>query len=135
MQFRPHGNFEITLIDEASIILVKFTGAWNKEETHEFGEILKTTELARRWIAIADLSEWEGGTPDFPEAYLPIVDWSIANGEIATAMISRTELALRFIKKITEYRQLSIPQAMFTDEAEAVSWAREILNSQADEKM
>ncbi|TCI02906.1 hypothetical protein EZV61_11465 [Corallincola luteus] len=129
--FASHGSYEISLLQNNSIVKVKFIGAWNKEAVFDFFDDLKKCPLAERWVAIADLTEWEGATPELTEAYLPVVDWCLAHGECATGHIYAKNWQYLFVEKLRLYRSQSIPQMSFTDESSAIVWANSQLHAVA----
>ncbi|GAA5213378.1 hypothetical protein ACFSJ3_03755 [Corallincola platygyrae] len=128
--FVSHGSYQIVPLDSGRIIKVIFTGAWNKEAVAGFFQDMKTCPKADIWVAMADLRDWEGATPDLIAAYMPVIDWCLANGECATVHVYKHDWQRLFVDKLRAYReQQGVPQASFQSEAGAIAWA----NSQLDE--
>lgn len=125
--FAQHGHFEIELFDDGQIVLVRYEDAWNKEAIHSFFAALKKQPLAKRWVGVADLREWGGATPDLVPEYLPVIDWCIANGESATAIVVSNDLQFQFVSALAEHRGKHLQQAKFDNVEEALNWAREQL--------
>ncbi len=59
---RKHGLFHIEL--ESNLLIAQFFGAWNAEQTLDYGLYIKEQALpllSKPWARIVDLSHWEGG--------------------------------------------------------------------------
>lgn len=126
---RVHGEYQLQLLDHGQILLVTFSGAWNRPAIEQFYQVIKNPQLglAARWVALADLRPWQGGPPDLLDDYQPFIDWCIDHGEIATAQVVATNLQRHIVSALAAYRAQRIPQATFAELEPALAWARQQL--------
>lgn len=124
-----HGEYQLQLLDDGQILLVTFSGAWNRPAMDLFYQAIKDPMLglAPRWVALGDLRQWQGGPPDLLADYPPFIDWCIDHGEIATGQVVANNLQRHIVSALAAYRSERIPQATFADLEAALAWAHQQL--------
>lgn len=122
---KSHGEYEID--SRGEIILVKFSGSWNKECSNEFIEAYISfigKKKVRKFGVLADLQHFEGATPDAAKQLIKLSLWGSKNGQVARAQIINSELKY-FAVKDMQNLNLGYPIKDFDDVDSAFQWLSE----------
>lgn len=121
---KSHGEYEIT--SRGQIIIVKFSGTWNKECAEELiQDYLRFVEKKKisRFGVLADLQRFEGATPDASGHLVKLSLWGSKNGQVARAQIINSEFKYYSVKDMQNL-DLGYPVKDFEDTDSAFQWLR-----------
>ncbi len=119
---KSHGEYEID--SRGEIVIVKFSGAWNKECSEELIEkyisFIKKNKVSKFGV-LADLQHFEGATPDAAKQLIKLSLWGSENGQVARAQIINTEFKY-FAVKDMQNLNFGYPIKDFLDADSAFQW-------------
>jgi hypothetical protein len=110
-----HGEYEID--SKGEIIIVRFTGTWNKECSEELIERcipFIENKKVHKFGVLADLQNFEGATPDAAKRLIELSLWGSKNGQVARAQIINTEYKY-FVVKDMQNLNIGYPIKDFLD--------------------
>ena len=126
MEFDAHGKYDISVKGE--IIIVRAYRAWNLECVKGFFKEYKAFVLKqnlKQFGALADLREFEGGTPEAINYYEEIAQWAYGENQIARAQVIDTSLKSYTLKKATVGKDM-FPIQNFSDHSQALAWLESV---------
>ena len=124
MNSNPHGVFDIQRHGE--LVVVRLKGAFNLEGARRLARGIHMfwngCGEPERWPVLADLREWEGGTPEtFGEA-ANTVQWMVEHGMVIEARVFTGNFLPRVLDQQPGMHVTSILTQNFTDIAAACDW-------------
>ena len=120
-----HGHYQLDI--QNNILIAKFIGAWNFEQTTLYAEKVKTLSLPlhdKSWARVVNLSEWEGGGEEVVAPLHQVHLWSLELNCKIIAFVNPPLLPKYMLEKYGDpYGDFEI----FKDELTAVAWVTEKL--------
>jgi|GEM_PF-2532368 len=122
MGFDVHGKYCFSI--QGQIIKVKAFQTWNLECSQKFFEDYQLFVLAhklQKFGAIADLRQFEGGTPEAITDFGRISQWAYDNGQIARAQVIDSQLKGYTLEKPNDGKTI-FPIQNFDNVSQAMTW-------------
>ncbi|MGB1199241.1 MAG: hypothetical protein ACPG46_09340 [Thalassotalea sp.] len=129
---KEHGHFTLFLQD--NIIVSRFFGAWNIEQTQHYVDHvidIATTINHSPWARIVDISAWEGGAIETTKPLTLLQQWAEKNNCKHVVFINPPTLPQFMLDK---YGQHYGNYKTFTSIDEATVWVKSTLNNAIKQK-
>lgn len=127
MEFKPHYNFTIDVNDR--VMITHMHGVWNLEGVQVYFDAIKEAArplISDKWVRVADLSDFEGGSMELMDALIDIQNWSVQNNCIQLYLVCPRLMN----KMIVEQNEPKYNQMDMFDSLElAVEQAKRLLRS------
>lgn len=121
-----HGRFELST--EYNVLFFNGFGTWNADTTQVFCSAFKhqAKNLAGQpWAMVANLNEWQLGTPDTEPLFQQLAKWAIANGLLVVVGIYADSAVKTFqLNNISRVLNSNYVQRYFTNEHDAFNWLK-----------
>lgn len=121
---QDHGRFTIWL--EGKVLFFTAAGTWNADTTQVFCNEFKRQARpleGQKWVAMADLTDWQLNTPDTEPLLRQLAIWGIQHGlQIVIRIYPPHALKSYQLNNISQKLASGYQQMHFVNEQDAFAW-------------
>jgi len=107
------------------IYIVRFRGYWDDDVIEQFSDmfkmVVKVSPSPLRGV-LSDFREWEGGTPDFADAMIALLEWCVERGQSAAAFVLNSGIKSRAIEAFAQASRDEVSYELFHAAEIAYPW-------------
>lgn len=117
---RAHGNWDIQLLESVNIILIKRSGAWNKEAALQYVEDfnqLVAPIIGKKWACVGYAVDYGLGVPEMDDIIKELYQDMVKNGCVCQTTIIKSELGAQHLARMASISS-DVYQLKFVHSAE-----------------
>lgn len=123
MQFQPHGDFKIWIVDKT--LYAELKGTWNEEAALQFeADFIKAGKpLGDQWAHLVYLNDWELCEASMFPIIERLVNWCLENGlKRAANVYPKSSLKESFINQMVVEQKGEFVRKVFDNDVDAAIW-------------